>query len=1231
MVRNLKVVGSSQPDDVTTPEKQKPTHYVGIGASAGGLEAIQSLFKGMDPDSGLSFIVVQHLSPDYKSLMAELVAKMTTIPVYRAENEMAVEPNCIYLIPPKKNLKIFHGKLLLMDQDRSPTTVNLPIDIFLNSLAEDQENKAIAIILSGTGSDGTRGCRMIKELGGMVMVQDEATAKFDSMPKSVIAGGLPDFILPPEDMPSQLMAYVKHPISTREARDSGLLEDKTGLTRIFSLLRERSKIDFTFYKPNTVVRRIERRMTVNQVESLDDYVRFLELNKTEQGALYQELLIGVTNFFRDPDVFDLLREKFLPEMLEEAQGRELRVWVAGCSTGEEAYTYAIAFREVMENIGKSVDVKIFATDVDQDAIMRASTGVFSEGVSADIPPALLSKYFFRKGDDYRIVRQIREMVVFAKHNLIKDPPFTNIDIISCRNLLIYLQQVLQHKVMESMNFSLKPNGILVLGTSESIGEAEIYFEPVSNRWKIFRSKGSRKSLISSDRFSITGQYRPPSFPRPATAHSSAQQAYEEERTLGRLLEALAEEDLPFMIVVNDRQEIVHVIGDTRHFLVFPSGKMVNDVTKAVVRELAIPLSTGLSKSFNSGKEVSFTNMRITNTAGEKVTVNARVKPLPEQRGKDRLAVVMLSEAKDTTPRLPQAESSTYDVSREAEQRIADLEQELQFTRENLQASIEELETSNEELQATNEELVASNEELQSTNEELQSVNEELITVNAEYQSKITELSELTSDLDNFVDSTKVISIFLDENLDVRRFTASASRVINVLDTDTGRPFGHLSHRLRDCDLLEYAQRVNDGGEQVSREVMTETEEWFQLRVLPYQISNHVRAGVVIVLNEIDDLKKIQNTLRETTRRYELAQLASNIGAWEWNVENNDLYWSANIETMFGYKKGQFPGNYDAFLNTIHPEDRNFVQSSVASAVKGNSDYNIEHRILYPDGKTVRWMSETGAVVRDEDGNAFKMYGVVRDVTERRQTEENLRASEARFRVIFDSSPIGILQLDMEGRPILTNRTLRGLLGYSDNEMAHLAIRDITYPDDLENDMDPFDQLVRGERDHYETEKRYLTKDGSIIWADVSVSLVRDDHGEPSSIIKVIDDMTERHKFEHSLKISRAAMERAPEAFFLIDEDSTILDVNEMASSNLGYEREELIGLKVADISSTEWTGESWKKHWADLSEKGTLVFQSHHKARDGSLVPVEVAANIIMIDGTPMNCAFARRIEGKGL
>ncbi len=860
----------ASPEPVPTP-----THYVGIGASAGGLEAIELFFTNMPLNSNLAFIVVQHLSPDYKSLMVELLSKKTAMTVNRAEDGMLVMPNNVYLIPPKKNLTIFHGILLLSEQDHT-RGINLPIDVFLRSLAEDQAEKAVAIILSGTGSDGMRGVRTVKESGGIVMVQSEESAKFDGMPRSAISTGLADFILPPDKMPGQLLAFAKHPYITDTERSETLLTDEDGLNRIFAMLRDRCKIDFTYYKPSTVTRRIERRMSVNQSDTIKDYLAFIINYPGEVVALYRELLIGVTSFFRDQGAFDYLSETVLPEIFKNAGKQEVRFWVSACSTGEEAYSLAILAKECLEKLGLRHDVKIFATDIDRDAIHFAASGSYPESIAADIPPRLLSKYFHKRDDNFQIVRSIREMVVFAQHNLIKDPPFTNIDLLSCRNILIYLQPVLQRKVMEFFNFSLVPGGIMFLGSSETTGEMGDYFDTLEQKYKFYRARGRVRHLVDSAHIPTVTDTRFREMKGHFSAVRRSLRAHDEDRLLERFLNAAVGDYLPLSFLVNEHMELLQIIGDADGYLKLPSGKVVNDISKMAIKEISIPLATGIQKVFRQKKELRFSNIRISRH-GVSILIDLRIKPLSHKTHQEPLVAVFIDETKRELSESKQVVQS-YDLSKEAEERLHDLEQELQFMRENLQATIEELETSNEELQATNEELLASNEELQSTNEELQSTNEELFTVNAEYQSKIIELTELHNDVDNLLSATQIGNLLLDENMEVRRFSKRITEIFKLLDSDVGRPITYISHYLVNVDPIKVVRDVQHSNRQVEMEVQTHLGQHLIMRVVPYVIGPKSFSGTVLSFVDISELKRAEESASSSKIMAQITidSLASNI-------------------------------------------------------------------------------------------------------------------------------------------------------------------------------------------------------------------------------------------------------------------------------------------------------------------------------------------------------------------
>lgn len=1105
-----------------------PVYYVGMGASAGGLEALESFLTHMPPDSGMAFIVVQHLSPDYKSLMVELLSKRTEMPVRRAEEAMTVEANTVYLIPPKKNLTIFHGKLLLSEQDHSKG-IKLPIDVFLLSLAEDQADKAIAVILSGTGSDGVRGIRAVKEAGGMVFVQSEDSAKFDGMPRAAISTGLADLVATPEEMPDKLVAFARRPYASMLDRPQTLLSDEDGLTRIFALLRERTKVDFTYYKPSTIVRRIERRMTVNQMEELRDYVKLMERHTGEVLALYRELLIGVTSFFRDREVFDELGEKYLPQLFENMENREIRLWVAGCSTGEEAYTLAILSRECMERQERRLDVKIFATDVDREAILQASNGIYPESIAADLSPKLLAKYFLRKDDRYRIDRSIREMVVFAQHNLVKDPPFTNIDLVSCRNLLIYLQPVLQSKVMDLFSFSLNPNGILLLGTSETTGDMGERFEPLHHKLKIYRTKGKRRAGDGGPEFPMVPDSRKWHNKQRFGTAASILRGHEEERMLERLLQVLAGDYVPLSVVVNSQMEVLHILGNPEGYLRLPTGKLTNDVSKMAAKDLAIPLATGLQRVFRTGEDLKYTNIRLHHHDESRI-LQMRVKLLPARKGQDPLAVVFLEETA-SLPRPPLAgEGQVFDISQEAEQRIHDLEQELQFSRENLQATIEELETANEELQATNEELLASNEELQSTNEELQSVNEELHTVNAQYQSKIIELTELNNDLDNLLGSTRIGTLFLDENLEIRKFTPEARQVFRIVEADVGRPLHHLSHVVRNADPLEVVRQVERSGLPQEREILTNDGAWFLMRVMPYRVGGATVSGVVMVFIDIGQIKKVEAELRDYADRMSSLFLASPVGIGllvdRVLIEVND-----RLCEMAGYSRAELTGQTVRMLYDTQ-EEYDEVGVKLYRQMDQGGAGTIETRWRRRDGAT--WpVLLSCAPVNPADPHEGVTFTVL-DLTASKQAEALALASQEHYRRLFDTMTEGVVYQDEEGAIVSANPAAERMLGLSQAQMQGLGPQDRRWQavredgSELPADQTPALRALRLGEPVRDVVLGIISPVGQQRhWVRVNaVPLVGPGESRPSQVYSTLTDITERVKAGQELELTRKRMEVA---------------------------------------------------------------------------------------------------------
>jgi two-component system CheB/CheR fusion protein len=830
---------------------------VGIGASAGGLEALELFFDAMPATRDFAFVVIQHLSPDYKSLMGELLAKHTSMEIFHAEDGMEITPGSIYLIPRKKNMTVYKRKLFLTDQEHG---LNLPIDIFFQSLAEDAGERAIGIVLSGTGSDGTRGVRAIKEAGGLVIVQDEDDAKFDGMPRSAISTGIVDFVLPAGKIPQELQDFVAGNVRLVSNGNDARFNGASSITKIFMLIKRKTGVDLSFYKETTILRRLERRMGINQIHDVQRYIQFLEESPAEITTLFKEILIGVTRFFRDQQAFDILQQQVIPEIFNGKESTEqIRVWVGGCSTGEEAYSIAILLAEYAEKHYLHNDIKIFATDIDKDAIEFASHGLYPESIAADASPHRLARYFVRKGESYQIAPAIREMVVFAYHNIFKDPPFRRIDLISCRNMLIYLQPVLQKKVLSNFHFSLNSGGYLFLGSSETVGDLGKYFQTVDSRWKIFSCKGeSRPSDLSLVPPDTNWRERTEATVRPAESVGRG------HRTSEPVYEQLVERYLPPTVIVDENKEVVHTFGDLAPYLTVPSGKMDLGLLKMVRKELAVPVGTALQTSIREDRIVAYDDVALPEDDGATVVLKVSVYPLKGGYNAHFYAVVL--DDQGGARRDGGVPAHHFDIEESVRNRMNDLESELLYTKENLQATIEELETSNEELQATNEELLSSNEELQSTNEELQSVNEELITVNSEYQKKIDELSELNDDMDNLLSGSAVGTIFLDGNMVIRKYSPPVAKQISIIKSDIGRPLGDLSHNLVYDDLLLDVDGVMKQGKPRELEVQSRDGEWFLVKIQPYESEHEKTSGIVLSLIDITERKIAEQAL---LRQHEL--------------------------------------------------------------------------------------------------------------------------------------------------------------------------------------------------------------------------------------------------------------------------------------------------------------------------------------------------------------------------
>ncbi len=836
---------------------------VGVGASAGGLEALQTLLQYLPNDTGACYVIVQHLSPDYKSMMVELLSKYTSMPLVMISDGVAIKPNTLYLLPAKKELELRDYQFVLTDKDRH-TVPNLTIDMFFKSLSEELRDRAIGIVLSGTGSDGSAGMRALKENGALAIAQKPESAKFDGMPNSAIRTGIVDLVLSPEDMGEQIKSYITHPLMTRKGSHSKeiLSEQQPILDEIFAILKENSDIDFSQYKLSTIMRRIERRMKIRYAKSLSAYLSILFKDKSEVITLTKEFLIGVTQFFRDPKAFEVVKKEVIPDIVKRTPDNEtIRAWVAACSTGEEVYSLAILFLEEMRRQGTRQKLKLFATDANPVAIDVGASGIYTRDIENEIPKALLMRYFVLRSDGhYQIEQKARNCVVFANHNLLNDPPFSKVDFVSCRNALIYFKTDSQKRILSSLYFALNKSGYMFLGSSENLGELSTKFESVASKYRVYKKITSERIHLNQPNNDLRVSKLPNDKQLPPV-HSlmSSYKRPKVVQSIGFANEALIKESISPCILLDEQYQALHIYGDVSPYVKSLSpGRISTNIHDLINEDLEIALASALKKTKSSRKTICFTGLQ-THRHGEVLNISIKVSYVKEHEVESipgfYWVIFESSEPKQ------QLEVENFDVAEQAKQRIDELEYELKTNKEHLQVTIEELETTNEELQAANEELMSANEELQSTNEELQSVNEELYTVNSEYQEKISEISQANGDLDEVLSHSDIGIVFLDRSLLIRRYTEAAKKYINVMESDINRPLYHISKNISYDNLLEDVAAVSKDGGKVEKEIILENRQVLRVSIYAYEYQDLLTSkGVVITFNDITRSKYTEQSL-----------------------------------------------------------------------------------------------------------------------------------------------------------------------------------------------------------------------------------------------------------------------------------------------------------------------------------------------------------------------------------
>ena len=1199
-------------EQAESPPRPAGPPVAGIGASAGGLDAFKKFLTAMPPDSGIAIVLVPHLDPAHESLMVELLARHTTMPVVEAENGMPVEANRVYIIPPNKYMTIHDGVLRLTGpiERRSSQT---SIDLFLRSLAEDQQERSICVILSGTGSHGALGLKAVKAAGGMAMVQDPTTAEYDRMPQSAISTGLADFVLPPEQMPEALIKYIKHAYVNGGARIEEIPQAADQLTQLLALLKTRSKFDFRAYRKKMLTRRIERRMSLNQLDSIPQYLKFLRENPEEIKLLVKDLFISVTSFFRDPEAFEhLVKEAIAPLVAGKESDAVIRVWAPGCATGEEPYSIAILLQEQLAAAHKNCRVQIFATDVDDDALVVARQGLYPESISTDVSPERLSR-FFTKVDDhtYQVNKQIRETVTFAVQNLISDAPFTKLDLISCRNLLIYLEPDVQKKVVTLFHFALVEGGYLFLGSSETIGRQVDLFDTLSKKWRIYRRIGPpRPERV--DFPIVAGVETEQKARRPAGA-ATAQPVNFAEVTQRLLLEDYA----PAAVLINRKYEIFYYFGPCALYLELPTGQPTHDLTLMAREGLRTKLRGAVHRAMRDNQTVMLSGVQIKRNGGY-YTVKATVRPVQTPKSAEgMLLITFQDEAKSVAPSAEQGEQARAEAADEST--VRQLEFELKATREDLQSTIEEMESSNEELKASNEEIMSMNEELQSANEELetskeelQSLNEELSTVNNQLQEKVDELEKANNDMANLLNCTDIATVFLDNTFRIKLFTPASTRLFNLIVSDIGRPIGDITARFNDPDLLGDAQEVLRQLAPREKEIATTGGEWWSRRISPYRTRDNRIDGVVITFVDITERKKATDAV--------VRRLAAVVESSADAIISNDLdgairTWNSGAERLYGYAAEEIIGRS---TRMIIPDDRLEEWTKAMSRLaRGEHIEQVETERLRKDGQRVP-VELTYSPLRDHGGRVLGASVTARSLVERRRAEESLRQSEERFRLMANSAPAMIWMAGLDKGCTWFNKPWLDFVGRPmERELGNQWVENI-HPDDSDRSFRTYSSAFDARRP-FSMEYRLRRHDGEYRWLLDNGIPLRGAQEEFVGYIGSCIDITERKQAEQSLRASQdrlqAILNTAADAIVTVDYNGIIQTVNAATEQMFGYSATEMIGQNVKMLmpSPDKEAHDGYMARYRQTGEKHIIGISREVEAqrKDGSIFPTDLAVSEI--------------------
>jgi PAS domain S-box-containing protein len=1098
---------------------------VGIGAPADGLDALKHFIQEMPTNSGMAFVIIPHLNPVHKSLMHEIIALHTTMPTVQVEKRMIVEPNHLYIVPPNRNLSIQNGELFPCEISKT-CGLNLPVDFFFRALAISHKEKAIGVILSGTMRDGSTGIKDIKEHGGLVIAQLPETNQQGSMPQSAIDAGMVDLIISITEMAEAIVKFISHSCMNGKQ----IIEDTDELDQVLAVLRKYTNRDFKCYKRNTLFRRTMRRLGLRHIKHIADYVDILKNDTSEMNSLVKDFLIGVTSFFREEQVWEHVKNEIIPDMLKNMSPKmPLRIWVPGCSTGEEVYTVAILFNEAFQKTNKHANAQIFGTDIDGNAIEIARSGEYPDTIAANIQPKYLEKYFVHENDKYHVIPSIREMVVFAVQDLVGDAPFSNLNMISCRNLLIYFNSDIQKKVIHLFNFSLQDKGFLILGNSETIGYQSNLFKIVSKEYRIYRCIAQRNE-----------QLRMPIVSYDFRKHgiTTANRLDVSQQNVSNFMKSqLLKRFAPAAVLINKSFQILNLFGPTTQYMDLPQGDPVMDLLNMLKKGLRLKITSAVHKCEKNNASVTVTDIRVKRD-NRYYPIQFTVDPIQENNMPETVFLISFKDCKiQDTDQNNQVEHVFIDESL-----VKQLETELVNTREDLQNTIEELETTNEEQKASNEEMMSMNEELQSSNEELetskeelQSINEELRSVNAELREKVQELENTNNDMANLINSTEIATVFLDNHMTIRRYTPVTKDLFNMIPSDVGRPISDLTMRFHDDELHAHATKVMKTLVPSAKEVKTDNGRWFIRRIFPFRTQDNRVDGLVLTFNDVTALKRSEFNLKTSEARLAAAVNISGVGIYEHYVPiGPELYYSDQWAEMLGYKKEEIP-EYNLFMEwlmgRVHPSDINALEQFYTNVMAGKiCQDEVEVRMKKKSGEWIYVQGLSRSIARDHTNRVTHIIGVTLDVTKYRQAELKLFQQGIRLHHAQKMAHIGHWDWYMDDNRLVWSDEVYRIFGQhkSQFELTIENFENTIHPDDFDAFVCERERALKENR-QFDIEHRIILSDGSVRYVHEIAEIIRNEKQDIIQVSGTLQDITEHKMIEKQLLKREAELKRILDA------------------------------------------------------------------------------------------------------